>query len=100
MVVVVEEEEEKEDYILGRGLTSVSEFRRQGTSLEIKQNITDADTIVHTYIHIISFRRSTNSVVQTVEHETCQKKQYKNTTQNETKQKYRCQYYSLQIHVP
>jgi hypothetical protein len=46
VVVVVMEEEEEEDYILGRGLTSVSEFWRQGTSLEMKRNITDADTIV------------------------------------------------------
>jgi hypothetical protein len=38
---------------------------------------------IHTYIHI-SFRRSTNSVVQTVGHETCQKKTNKNTKQNRT----------------
>jgi hypothetical protein len=30
--------------------------------------------MVFTYIHIIAFRRSTESVVQTVGHETCQKK--------------------------
>jgi len=64
---------------------------------------------IHTYIHIISFRRSINSVVQTVGHETCHKKtnRQKKQTQyksNKTKQKqkktmtrYRCQYYSLQI---
>jgi hypothetical protein len=40
-------------------------------------------TYIHTY-HIISFRRSTKSVVQTVGHETCQKK----TTQTK-KQKHK-----------
>jgi hypothetical protein len=43
---------------------------------------------IHTYIHTYHIV-STNSVVQTVGHETCQKKQYtnrtyKNTTQNKT----------------
>jgi hypothetical protein len=40
---------------------------------------------IHTYIHIISFCRSTNSVVQTVGHETCQKKTTQHK-QNKTKQ--------------
>jgi hypothetical protein len=51
-----------------------------------------ASTHTHTYIHIISFHRSSESVVQTAGHETCQKKTTQTERQNRPNAQYKAQY--------